>query len=300
MAMSFMKRRLIDDRNEITSEKVVKRQQISDSKIVRDFKEMQCKMCNKLQGWSKKIHKFLYEKVIHAKSKCNTLFSNINKDSKTALQTQAEVNHLSAANVSTCYKNIRIHDAYILTEVDTGSCVNLMALKIFKSLQKDDTLKPGYINLTVANGQQIATLGLAMLKCYVENKEIYLDFYIVENMLRHTLIGRTGIESLWPSWRQNFENVNLYDIKSITDSELINSYKNSLLREYADVFGGSIKQPVKDYEVHITVDPQAVPVFRKFYRIPYSLEQVKKVLISYRMRVSLSQLVIPNGPRLLW
>lgn len=68
----------------------------------------------------------------------------------------------------------------------------------------------------------------------------------------------------------------------VTTSVLIMKYKNILLIQYSDEFVNSILQPAKYYKIHISVDPHAVPVFRKFYRIPYSLEKKVKQSLNQR------------------
>lgn len=75
--------------------------------------------------------------------------------------------------------------------------------------------------LTVSNGELIHSLGSVILPSYLENKEYLLKCYIFEGNLGHTLLGRTGIEVIWPTWRQLFTNKGSNSVLTVTDSELI-------------------------------------------------------------------------------
>lgn len=140
---------------------------------------------------------------------------------------------------------------------------------LYESLNTKTNMETEQIQLSVTNGNQIRTKGYALLKCQVDNRVYYLKFCIFDGRLRQMLLGRI----IWPNWRNTFENVEINRIQNVSSPELIESYKNNILTQYADVFN-NIQQPVLDYQVHISIDPQAIQVFRKFYRIPYSL--VKK------------------------
>lgn len=44
-----------------------------------------------------------------------------------------------------------------------------------------------------------------------------------------------------------------------------------LLEKYADVFKEDISEPVKGYKVHILIQPNSMPIYRKYYNVPVHL-----------------------------
>lgn len=86
------------------------------------------------------------------------------------------------------------------------------------------------------------------------------------------------------------------EIQAVVTSNDISWYNDKMLQNYADVFTNSIQPAIKNYNVHI-MDANATPIFRKFYRIPYSLEEKVKQCLNYRNKASSIQQRILNGPR---
>lgn len=71
----------------------------------------------------------------------------------------------------------------------------------------------------------------------------------------------------------------MMEVQIIEVNKELDFYKNQLITQYAHLFDNNINIPIKDYKVHVSLDHDAVPIFIKYYRIPYSLEpKVKESL----------------------
>ena len=75
----------------------------------------------------------------------------------------------------------------------------------------------------------------------------------------------------------------------LMDDEKRNHLQQDLLQRFADVFDGDVSLPVRDFQVHVEVTPEAASIFKRFYKIPYSLE--KKVKESLDVLVAQNILV---------
>lgn len=135
------------------------------------------------------------------------------------------------------------------------------------------------------NGHLLLALGIVKLICQINKEKYFLVFHIFKENLANTLVGRTGLDLIYPHWRQvfckNSPPIDSLRVKSGFTS-LVNdvhseklSLKNRILDQFQSVFNMDIK-PIKNDEASVELKEGTIPVFRKKYAIAYTLQDKVK------------------------
>lgn len=135
--------------------------------------------------------------------------------------------------------------------------------------------------LCTANGEYLKVLSVVDLKTTLENKKEVLQFFVIQDKLKYVILGRTGLNTLWPSWRNTFQ---VCDEKILDNNILEINYSHNRLKaeivvKYKDVYDNNVQVPVMNYEVQVRLTQNTTPIFRKAYRVPCSLEEKVKTAL---------------------
>jgi len=112
-----------------------------------------------------------------------------------------------------------------------------------------DVLGETNVHVTLPNSKTINKLPLVVRK---------------SETLTVLLLGRNWLDCLFPQWRSSWLSINALDPASV-----VNTFK--LL--YPKVFDKTDSN-IADFEAHLTLKPDAHPVFMKPYQIPYGMVEV--------------------------
>lgn len=161
---------------------------------------------------------------------------NTDITSTNAMRDNNVINNLCTAttdNIATYCLLLIIDGKEVIAEIDSRSCVNLMDKTLFQYFINSYDLTPECIDLHVSNGQHLKLTGRSL--CCVWSI-IRKYFHVVEEPLRHTLIERTGMQKLWPNWKQLFEAGLISNIQLEVSNNNLEVYQKDLVNKFADVF----------------------------------------------------------------
>ena len=74
-----------------------------------------------------------------------------------------------------------IENKFLFFQIDTGSSVSCLSLDIYNTFFSDFQIKPTNKHFIFYNGSQVKPVGVVTLNITYNNKENYLDFYVMEN-----------------------------------------------------------------------------------------------------------------------
>lgn len=138
-------------------------------------------------------------------------------------------------------------------KLDTGAQVNVIPLREYDSLKDECKIQPTSRRLTGYGGEKLAVKGTCTLRCRYKERDMLLDFYIVDTQAPPVL----GLQAC------------LYmDLIKLVLSVTAPIDKQTIMEEYRDVFKGIGLFPG---ECHIHIDPAATPVVCPLRRTPLAL-----------------------------
>lgn len=158
-------------------------------------------------------------------------------------------------------ENLLLENKIISCKIDTGSEVNLISMKIYKSLNSKPKLAETNIKLSSYSGHIIETLGVCFLNCKFNDKLHVLKFFITKENAEPVL----GLEAS-------------YELGLIKNNHSItHNSAHKIIDDYADVFGNAGVIHYKPY--HITLRKDAKPSIASARIVPLSLKKKLKLEI---------------------
>ncbi len=141
-------------------------------------------------------------------------------------------------------------------KLDTGSQVNVIPASIFRDVGRLESLQPTKQQLFGYSGKMLDAKGKCRLKCKYKDRDVDLDFYIV-NTQAHAVLGLQACLSL-----------ELIQLIMSVDTAPPPPMDNTILKEFEEVFNGI---GLFAGEHHIQVDKTVQPVVHAPRRVPHAL-----------------------------
>lgn len=158
-------------------------------------------------------------------------------------------------------ESLKVEGEIIKFKLDTGSEVNIIPLKIFKTIRKELSLIPTDFKLETYGGFKIKPMGSVNLKVEFKSAKKLLNF-IVADVSSNPILGLSS-------------SVELGLLKRVDYTGIINK-KEKIINEYKENFNGIGKFPIK---AHIPLNEKILPIIKPSRRIPFSIRDgVKKKL----------------------
>lgn len=158
---------------------------------------------------------------------------------------------------------LSIGEEMVSFEVDTGACKTVVPVKWFKGKFPNIVLRDVSFSLTSVTGQSIKAVGEAIIDVYRGSRKYSLPLTVVESQRHFTpLLGRNWLNTLFPSWRENFK------VASLSVSNLVSELKH----KFQTVFNSDLSKPIKEFEISFKLKEGADPIFKKAYTMPYALK----------------------------
>ncbi|XP_046383928.1 uncharacterized protein K02A2.6-like [Ischnura elegans] len=172
-----------------------------------------------------------------------------------------------------CKCTLDVEGTEIIFEIDSGASVTVMGVKQFERLLRGLTLRRCALRLKSASGSALGIKGqtIVSVKRISDNKgtenRVQLTLIVIDSDLRFPLLGRAWLDVLKPNWR------NLLSINQLDASA------SKLAVCYPDVFDGNRQAKINYFKAHIVLKPNATPIFRKAYDVPFKIrDRVKQEL----------------------
>ena len=159
---------------------------------------------------------------------------------------------------------VKCNDVDIVFEIDTAASYTVIGENTYKEKLSFCKLCSCSKVLKTYNDQTIDVLG--EITCSVKYGDQCKDLNIIVcKGNKASLMGRNWLKCIKLNWAQ------IFSVKN--DTKL-----DSILSKFGEVFSDTPGE-IKDFEVDIPIKPDATPIFRKAYSVPYPYqERVKKQL----------------------
>lgn len=180
------------------------------------------------------------------------------------------IGNISKSN-ETFYVPLSINGIRTKALIDTGACVNLISPSLADQLG-NVILKDDSNILRTFSGSKLNVVGRVIASVVCVGTSKLLEFQVVDTGRTFTpLLGRPGLDELFPGWRNAFGVAQINEIKSCFEVELKNRFPN--------VFDGDMSQSISGFKAEIILKEGHIPIFAKAYSVPLKFEdQVKEEL----------------------
>ena len=157
-------------------------------------------------------------------------------------------------------------------EIDTGACIGVLSSLDFQKHFKNFKLHPVKgKQFKMANGQMCNALGTIKI---ILNKKFPTEALVIESQSQfYPLIGRTWLDQMSPTWREFFKhNLEVHKARSINQ---IHTKNEKLIEDIKKTFSKAFEpanEPIKSFQVHLTLKAETRPRFLKASSVPYALK----------------------------
>jgi hypothetical protein len=171
---------------------------------------------------------------------------------------------------------LKVRNAKISFEVDTGTCFTVMSSKDFDKYFPNLKLKACDVNLKVVSGEKLQVRGKAYMDLSAHNKNFLLELYVI-NTNKHfmPLLGRDWLNVLCPRWRDAFL-INALRENFDWDETKVNGFRTKTVNEiksnYACLFDNDLSMPISDMKVDIRMRNGVKGFVHKPYNVPHSIK----------------------------
>ena len=243
------------------------------------FKQSQCHQCSEIGHLKKQcdaVHKYRksrrYANCVESEEPDSTASKNYSMhalDFDSCANGNAKEPNVfcvkSGLQISTPhYVPLVCNGVTINFQLDSAACVTVISERFFGG-KFASRLEPTSCSLTSFSGDSIRVIGQFNVDVECENiMHKQLPLVVVEGD-KPALLGRNWLDVMRPNWRNIFKTTQKCDVENLKSV-------------YAKVFGNEPGKIV-GHTATIDVDPEATPVFRKAYNVPYPLrDRVKTQL----------------------
>ena len=163
----------------------------------------------------------------------------------------------SQVKQNTAYAKICLNDEKTVSfKIDTGAQANILPMNIFKTLKKKPELADSKHKLISYTGQYLNTTGEAKIKCIHKDKQLDLNFHVVDMQAQPILGLQSCIE------------LQLVQLLLSVDQTKPEMTEDSVKKEYSHLFSG-----MGDIGLaRIETKPDAKPVIDAPRRVPHALK----------------------------
>ena len=225
------------------------------------FKEKCCLLCTK-KGHTKKMCKTKVVKS-HKIAKVHSMDeqADLTSDGEELL---ASMNLFAVNKViaKPMVVNLLVNDIPINMELDSGSPVSLMPLKMFHQLLKGEVakLQRSDLCLTTFTGESLKVRGYLPVDVKYETQSYKLALYIVDSG-NATLLGRNWLQRIKINW----QNVHLIRSTKRTSITL-----DTLKTRYADLYNEKLGT-LRDFKAKLHLKDNSAPIFMRARPVPYAM-----------------------------
>ena len=160
--------------------------------------------------------------------------------------------------------NLKINEADVKAEVDTGCPIILIGSQLYRQHFKTLRLQPFTRPLFGASGHPLQILG-AFSSTIAANKRSGEARIVVQSGIREfPLLGTEGLDIIFPGWEGTF------DVSRVVDS-INNEILEFIKTRFKKVCDQSLSEPIKNFTINLHLRPGAIPVFARSRPIPYGL-----------------------------
>ena len=160
----------------------------------------------------------------------------------------------------------KIEGKYLKMELDTGSAISVIPIRIYKELFHHKPLSATNTILKTYSGQTITPAGIINVSVNYEGQEHKLVLFVVKND-SPSLFGRAWLKYIKLDWNS---------IKFLQTGKTTDENLQDILKKYKSVFTERSGK-VKGVQATLTLKKNAQPKFCRARPVPYALkEKVKK------------------------
>jgi Reverse transcriptase (RNA-dependent DNA polymerase) len=106
-----------------------------------------------------------------------------------------------------------------------------------------------------------------------QSKQHHLTLIVVDSTKNFApLLGRDWLDSLFPAWRNFFQEKMINNISKIGEINIDGSI-DFIRKKYVSFFDNDLSSPIKAFKVNIQLKEGAIPIFHKAYSLPFSLRE---------------------------
>lgn len=153
-------------------------------------------------------------------------------------------------------------------EVNRGAKVTVMAAKYSCPNFPNTSLEKCNVKLKASSGHGLELLGKVNIKVTYNNKSSVLLLYITKSTMITALFGRTWLNFMVLTRRQNLLSIN----NGVSEKCNISNVIQDLQGSYPNVFNEDRSQAIREVSVDLHVQDDVIPVFHKSYSIPYAVK----------------------------
>ena len=218
------------------------------------FKEAECFYCHR------KGHTLQMCRQKKRNDEKNKSITTMEVDTQSEIVEQFHVSlyKLGKTRNDPIHVNVNIGNKTITMEVDTGAALTVISEKIFHEHFSGLSVKPTNLRLKTYTKEIITPVGSVEMMVEYKNQQHTLPLIVVPGN-SPTLLGRNWLKFLrldWPS---------LFHMEQSNELEKV-------LKQHENVFKEEMGL-LKDFQVHIPVDPSISPKFFKARSVPYALKE---------------------------
>lgn len=167
---------------------------------------------------------------------------------------------------------LEINNRKIKFQIDCGSCANIIDYELFKSIVMNEELKPILSTLRTYSGERLNVVGHIGFQVVHDNQAARVEFLIHRGKRGDPLLGRPGLDVLFPNWRSIFRDTskNQHNIKD-TICEIQSDLLEMLKSKFPKVFDGNIGESIEQFKADIILEDNHRKIVAKPYNLPFGL-----------------------------
>lgn len=227
------------------------------------FKDKFCLQCSK-KGHTKKMCKTKATKG-YKRGKVNLI--NDHSDSTSDEEFAATMNFVEPTNqavnkvmVKPIVVKLLVNDVPTDMELDSGSPVSLMPLKIYNQLFKSVKLQRSDLSLSTYTGESLKVCGYLPVNVKYEAKSYDLKLYIVDG-------GNTAL--LGRDWLQRIQ-INWQSVHFVRSTKSTSATLDELKTRYADLYSEKLGT-LSNFKARLHLKENTAPVFMRARPVPYAM-----------------------------
>jgi hypothetical protein len=152
--------------------------------------------------------------------------------------------------------------------VDSGACSNIISPELYFQFNREYQLKPYSKIIRNFSGTPLNVKGQVQCPVQIGNQSAEVEFLVVDsNGKGEALLGRPGLDVIFPGWRRNFEVDKILTVNECKASD----YLVNLRQRYESVFDGNLNESISGFVAEILLAENHRAIVAKPYNIPFGL-----------------------------
>ncbi|XP_062709439.1 uncharacterized protein K02A2.6-like [Aedes albopictus] len=177
-----------------------------------------------------------------------------------------------------CLVQVKVQGRKLLMEVDTGSAVAVISVKLYKKRFHSMDIKLCSKRLVVVNGSRLEVVGQISVAVELNGRSSLEKLIVLKSENDFTpLLGRDWMETFYPEWKLHFKNT--VTINHLNAEQLREKAIGNIQNQFKKVFSIDFSEPIVGYKADLTFKSEQ-PIFKRAYQVPYKL---KEKLLGHRL-----------------